>query len=295
MIIPPPLRLSLSNHLICNSLYPSPTPSSSHLIESTDSQSANDNTTSALPKPVGPSRLQPSPSPSPPRLIESTETIFSPNSTCTPCITLTSPNFYCKRLSIDLNSAALIPLDDDLVTDVFSDDASDTNDCELFDEITCYEDDLSDTQPRKEPVLEETTLDMLIAQMTALTLNNPPRPSKLRQLILVTNRRTTSTSIPYSPLLEPTYPMGAFTRSMQARSLSDSRSTDAGIALPELGCPVDALTRSMDVLSLGDLPSSTSTLKPLTWLRSATLDTSSSHLPQLPCFDSLSLKRQRGT
>ncbi|KAG1719684.1 hypothetical protein EDB19DRAFT_631383 [Suillus lakei] len=84
--------------------------------------------------------------------------------------------------------------------------------------------------------------------------------------------------------------MGAFTRSMQARSLSDSRSTDAGIALPELGCPVDALTRSMDVLSLGDLPSSTSTLKPLTWLRSATLDTSSSHLPQLPCFDSLSLK-----
>ncbi|KAG1739970.1 hypothetical protein EDB19DRAFT_1709544 [Suillus lakei] len=180
-------------------------------------------------------------------------------STCTPCITLTSPNFYCKRLSIDSNTATLVPSDDD-----FSDDASDADNCESFDdESTVHEDDRSEPQHRKGHALERATLDHLIARMNSLTLDDPLRPSKLRPFILVTTRNTTSTSISYPPLPEPAYPMDALTRNMQALSLSDSRSTDPGVALPEPGCPIDALTRSLEALSLGDRPSSTSKLKPL--------------------------------
>ncbi|KAG1741185.1 hypothetical protein EDB19DRAFT_741558 [Suillus lakei] len=173
-------------------LQPSLSPSLSRLIESTESPSANDNTTSATSKPVEPSNLQPSPPPSSLRLIESTERISAPMSTY---------------------------------------DASDTDDCESFDdESTVHEDDRSEPQPRKGHALERTTLDYLIARMNALTLDDPYRPSKLRPLILVTNRNTTSISIPYPPLPEPAYPM-------------------------------DAL--SIQALSLGDRPSSTSKLKPL--------------------------------
>ncbi|KAG1741170.1 hypothetical protein EDB19DRAFT_740167 [Suillus lakei] len=244
-------------------LRPYLSPSLSRLIESTESPSANDNTTSAAPKPVEPSYLHPSPPPSPLRLIESTEIISATISTCMPCINFTSPNFYCKRLSIDSDPTTLVPLDDDSITDVFSDDTSDTDDRESFsDGSTVHEDDRSEPQPRKERALERTALDNLIARTNALILDDPPRPPKLRPLILVTNRHRTST-IPYPLLPKPAYPMDALTRSMQALSLSDSLSTDTGASPPEPGCPIDALTRSLETLSLGDRPSPTSKLKPL--------------------------------
>ncbi|KAG2132809.1 hypothetical protein DEU56DRAFT_812159 [Suillus clintonianus] len=86
---------------------PSPAPSSLRLIEPQP--------------PLSPSlRLiespEPSPSPSPSRLIES-------HRTCTPCINLTSPNLYCKRLSTDSN-ITLLPCDNDFIT----------NDCKSFDD-----------------------------------------------------------------------------------------------------------------------------------------------------------------
>ncbi|KAG2359844.1 hypothetical protein BDR07DRAFT_188865 [Suillus spraguei] len=238
------------------------------LIESTETVSApnynctpNDNTNSAASKPIEAYHLQPSPL----RLIESTETTSGPgpitcSNTCSSCLTLTSPGLYCKRLSID-SSTTLAP-HDDTVTDVFSDDALDANDCESFDEeSTVHEDDHSESQPRKEPT-SEPTVDILIVRMNALTLGDLPRPSKLRPLILVNIHRKTS-SIPCPPLPEPTYSMNALTRHMQARSLSDSPSNDPGVTPFESECPIDALTRSMEALSLGDRPSSTSKLKPL--------------------------------
>ncbi|KAG1768450.1 hypothetical protein EV702DRAFT_720599 [Suillus placidus] len=212
-------------------LQPSPSPSQSRLIESTEKTSApistctpNDNTAFATPKHVELSYLQSSPSPSQLRLIESTETISAPityPNTCTPCITLTSPDLYCKRLSIDSNTTLVAHDDDSVSTDVFldSDDALDTDNCELFgDDIgAVHEDDCSET------------LDIPIAKMTAL--DDPHHPPKLRPLILVTNRETASTTA-YRPLPQPTYSM-------------------------------DALARSMEALSLSDRPSSTSRLKPL--------------------------------
>ncbi|KAG1769539.1 hypothetical protein EV702DRAFT_695766 [Suillus placidus] len=215
-------------------LQPYPTPSLSRLIESTETISApistctpNDNTT------VEPCYLQPSPTPSLSHLIESTETTSAPitcSNICTPCITLTSPDLYCKRLSID-SSTTLVPHDNDSVTDVFSDDGSEANECESLDgESTVHEDNHSGPQPRKEHALEPK-LDILIAKMTALILDDPPRPSNLRPLILVNNRHKTSPII-CPPLPGPTYSM-------------------------------DALTRRMEALSLGDRPSPTSKLKPL--------------------------------
>ncbi|KAG2042553.1 hypothetical protein BDR03DRAFT_943661 [Suillus americanus] len=70
--------------------------------------------------------------------------------------------------------------------------------------------------------------------MTALSLDDLPRPLKLRPLILVNNRHNTSTTVPCPPLPGP-----------------------------EPSCPIDALTRNMEALSLGDRPSPTSKLKPL--------------------------------
>ncbi|KAG2145102.1 hypothetical protein DEU56DRAFT_978953 [Suillus clintonianus] len=176
-----------------------------------DASSTNRNTTSATPNPVKQHHLQPSPSPS--RLIElqpflsqflssshaiePTETLSAPimSCTCASCIYLTSPNLYCKRLAIDSN-ATLVPYDDDLLTYVFSDDSSDTDDCESFDD----------------------PLDILIAQTNALTLDDPPRTSKFRPLIVVTKRNTTPTII-YPPLPELAYHMDELTRNMQSLSL----------------------------------------------------------------------------
>ncbi|KAG1881223.1 hypothetical protein F4604DRAFT_470183 [Suillus subluteus] len=120
-------------------LQPFPSPSPLRLIESTETVSApistctpDDNTTTtATPKPVERYHLQPSPTSSPLHLIESTETTSALITCSNTCITLTSPDLYCKRLSID-SSTTLVPHDDDSVTDVFSDDASDANDCESF-------------------------------------------------------------------------------------------------------------------------------------------------------------------
>lgn len=91
--------------------------------------------------------------------------------------------------------------------------------------------------------------------MTALTLDDPPRLSKLRPLILVDRRHKVST-IHCAPLPAPAYSVDALARRLEAPSLSDTPSTDPGIVFPEPSCPVDAL-------SLGDRPSSTSKLKPL--------------------------------
>ncbi|KAG2053636.1 hypothetical protein BDR06DRAFT_451187 [Suillus hirtellus] len=128
-------------------LQPFLSPSQSHLIESAETISVpiytctpNEKTT------VEPYHLQSSLNPSLLRLIESTEITSAPitgSNICTPCITLTSPDLYCKRLSID-SSTTLVPHDDDLVTHVFSDDddddASDANDFESFcDESTIHE------------------------------------------------------------------------------------------------------------------------------------------------------------
>ncbi|KAG2128698.1 hypothetical protein DEU56DRAFT_982487 [Suillus clintonianus] len=220
---PPPSRLIESQ--------PSPAPSSSRLIELQPYPFPS-------PPPLIESHPSPSQSPSSSHVIESTEIILSAPitcCTCMSCIILASSNLYSKRLSIDSN-ITLLPYDDDFNTDILSDDASDTDDCESFDdESTVYdsEDDRSEPQP----------LDILISLMNTLTLDDPPRPSKLRPLILVTNRNTI-TIIPYPPLPEPAYPVGASTRRIQARPLSDSRPSDPGVSLP--GCPIDAFTRSME-------------------------------------------------
>ncbi|KAG0705060.1 hypothetical protein DFH29DRAFT_1077890 [Suillus ampliporus] len=175
----------------------------------TNSPVANDNTTPATLKSV----CLPMPSP-------------SSSHYARPCITLASPNLYCKCLSIDSNTTTLVPYGDDLVTDDFSGDASDTNDCELLGgDSTFHEDGFSKGHSRKQHDSEQTTLDTLLAKMKAVTLHDPPppRPSKLRPLLLVNNRQKPSTS-PYPPLPEPAYPMDALTRSMEALSLSDSLS-----------------------------------------------------------------------
>ncbi|KAG1757890.1 hypothetical protein EDB19DRAFT_2020485 [Suillus lakei] len=184
--------------------------------------SSNANAASTTPKPVEPYHLQPSPSLSPSslRLIESTETISAPITCCicTPCTNLNLPNLCSKRLSIDSNTT-LVPHSDDFVPDAFLNDVSDTDNCDSFDdESTVHKDDRCKPQPRKEPALEPPTLDILIAKTT--TLNDPPRPCKLRPLVLVTNRNTTST-IAYRPLPKPAYSMDALARSMEALSLSD--------------------------------------------------------------------------
>ncbi|KAG1881199.1 hypothetical protein F4604DRAFT_1953746 [Suillus subluteus] len=95
-----------------------------------------------------------------------------------------------QRLSID-SGTTLVPHDDS-------------------DENTVHEADCSEPQPRKEPA-PEPTLDMPIAKMTTLILDDPCRPSKLRPLVLVINRNTTST-ITYWPLPKPDYSMDALAR-----------------------------------------------------------------------------------
>ncbi|KAG1907783.1 uncharacterized protein F5891DRAFT_213684 [Suillus fuscotomentosus] len=247
-------------------LQPSLSPSQSHLIESAETISVpiytctpNEKTT------VKPYNLQPSLNPSLLRLIESTEITSAPimgSNICTPCITLTSPDLYCKRLSID-SSTTLVPHDDDSVTHVFSDDdASDANDCESFcDESTIHEDDRSEPQPQEDHALEPMFVT-LIAKMTALTLDDPPRLSKLRPLILVDRRHKVST-IHCAPLPAPAYSVDALARRLEAPSLSDTPSTDPGVVFPEPRCSIDALTRNMEVLFPRDRPSSTSKLKPL--------------------------------
>ncbi|KAG2068368.1 hypothetical protein BDR04DRAFT_1232880 [Suillus decipiens] len=207
-----------------------PSLSQLRLIESTETVSApnynctpNDNTNSAASKPIEPYHLQPSPL----RLIESTETASGPGpitccNTCSSFTTLTLLGLYCKRLSID-SSTTLVPHDDS-VTDVFSDNALDVNDCESFDEeSTVHEDDHSELQPRKEPT-SEPTIDILIARMNALSLGDLSRPSKLRPLILVNVRHKTSTSI-LCTLSESAYSMDALTQRMQALSLGDRPSS----------------------------------------------------------------------
>ncbi|KAG1814524.1 hypothetical protein EV424DRAFT_1413585 [Suillus variegatus] len=215
-------------------LQPFLSPSQSHLIESAETISVpiytctpNEKTT------VEPYYLQSSLNSSLLRLIESTEITSAPitgSNICTPCITLTSPDLSCKRLSID-SSTTLVPHEDNSVTHVFSDDdASDANDF--------HEDDRSELQPQKDHALEPTFVT-LIAKMTALTLDDPPRLSKLRPLILVDRRHKVST-IHCAPLPAPAYSVDALARRLEAPSLSDTPSTDPG-----------------------NRPSSTSKLKPL--------------------------------
>ncbi|KAG2160052.1 uncharacterized protein EDB93DRAFT_1099445 [Suillus bovinus] len=242
-------------------LQPFPSPSQLRLIESAKTISApfstcmpNENTT------VKPFNLQPSPLL---RLIESTETTSTSttgSNICTPCITLTSPDLYCKRLSTD-SSTTLVPHNDDSVPDVFPDDgACDADDYDLkslSNESTVHKDDRSKIQPQKDHALEHV-LDILIAKMTALTLDDLPRPSKLRPLILVNRHKTSKVHCP-----PPAYSVDTSTRRLEAFSLSDSPSTDPGVALPGPGYPTNMPTRIMEALSLGDRPSSTSKLKPL--------------------------------
>ncbi|KAG2132789.1 hypothetical protein DEU56DRAFT_812044 [Suillus clintonianus] len=125
------------NPVALHYLQPSPSPSPSRSIE-------------LQPSPAPSSRLiepQLSLPPAPPHLIESqppmaqslfsshliesTETISIPITccTCTPCINLTSPNLYCKRLSIDSN-ITLLPCDNDFIT----------NNCKLFDDQSIVHD-----------------------------------------------------------------------------------------------------------------------------------------------------------
>ncbi|KAG2132760.1 hypothetical protein DEU56DRAFT_811902 [Suillus clintonianus] len=98
-------------------LQPSPSPSPSRLIELKPSPAPSSRLIEPQPSlPPSPPRLielQPSPSQSlfSSHVIESTETISAPI-TCTPRINLTSPNLYCKRLSIDSN-ITLLPCDND--------------------------------------------------------------------------------------------------------------------------------------------------------------------------------------
>ncbi|KAG2113097.1 uncharacterized protein F5147DRAFT_650641 [Suillus discolor] len=240
-------------------LQPFLSPSQSHLIESAETISVSIYTCAPNEKTtVEPYNLQPSLNPSLLRLIESTEITSAPitgSNICTPCITPTSPDLYCKRLSID-SSTTLVPHDDDPVTRVFSDDdASDANDCEPFcDESTIHEDDRSEPQLQKDHALEPMFVT-LIAKMTALTLDDPPRLSKLRPLILVNHRHNVST-VHCVPLPAPAYSVDALARRLEARSLSDTPSTDPGVVFPGPSCPIGAL-------SLGDRPASTSKLKPL--------------------------------
>ncbi|KAG1734750.1 uncharacterized protein EDB91DRAFT_1146681 [Suillus paluster] len=183
-----------------------------------DSRSANDSAASATSiviKPVEKYRQCPS-SPSSLRVIESTETTTAPATTChsIPCI-LASSNLYSKRLSID-SDTTLVPHSHNIVVPPH-----------------IYEDDRSDAHPslRKERDPEQTAthadhlIDISIAKMAAHTLDDgPSRSSKLRPLILVANRQTTSTG-PVLSLPAPAYPMDALTRSMKALSLSDNLSS----------------------------------------------------------------------
>ncbi|KAG0709306.1 hypothetical protein DFH29DRAFT_887656, partial [Suillus ampliporus] len=98
--------------------------------------------------------------------------------------------------------------------------------------------------------------------MEALTLDDPPRPSKLRPLLLVTNRHKLSTT-PYPPLPAPAYSMDALTRSMELLSLSDRPPTNPDVCLPEPDYAMDALTRGMEALSISDVLPSAPKLKPL--------------------------------
>ncbi|KAG1907790.1 uncharacterized protein F5891DRAFT_1220175, partial [Suillus fuscotomentosus] len=168
-------------------------------------------------------------------LIESTETTFVPityYNICMTCITLTSPNLYCKRLSIN-SSATLVPYDNDSVADVLSDDdASDADDCEPFSGESIIH------EPRKERALEPPMLDILIAKMTALALDNPHHHSKLRPLISNNNNHKTSTTIHCPPLFEPAY-SGRIALTFGGGSLPDTSSTDPGVALPGPSFPID--------------------------------------------------------
>ncbi|KAG2053628.1 hypothetical protein BDR06DRAFT_1008503 [Suillus hirtellus] len=158
------------------------------------------------------------------------------------CITLTSPNLYCKCLSIN-SSATLVTYDNNFVADVLSDDdASDADDCEPFSgERIVHE-------SRKERALEPPMLDILIAKMTALALDNPPRHSKLRPLISNHNNHKTSTTIHCPPLFEPAYSVDALVRR---------------VALPGPSFPIDVVTGKMEAMSLEDCPFSISEVKPL--------------------------------
>ncbi|KAG1769553.1 hypothetical protein EV702DRAFT_1282063 [Suillus placidus] len=159
--------------------------------------SAND-TTSVTPQPVEPYHWQPYPTPSLSRLIESTETISAPISTCTPNDNTTAetyhlqpsptPSLSCLIESTETMSAPitcsntsllLCPMITTLLPTSSQTMARKPTECESFDdESTVREDDCSEPQPRKEHALEPT-LNILIAKMTALILDDPPRPSKL--------------------------------------------------------------------------------------------------------------------
>ncbi|KAG0709332.1 hypothetical protein DFH29DRAFT_887855 [Suillus ampliporus] len=99
--------------------------------------------------------------------------------------------------------------------------------------------------------------------MEALTLNDPPRPSKLRPLLLVANRQKPSTGLPRPPLSQPALSIDALTRRMEALTLSDRPPTNPGASLPEPDYAMDALIRSMGTLSLSGALPSASKLKPL--------------------------------
>ncbi|KAG0709330.1 hypothetical protein DFH29DRAFT_887837 [Suillus ampliporus] len=99
--------------------------------------------------------------------------------------------------------------------------------------------------------------------MEVLTLDDPPRPSKLRPLLLVANRQKPSTILPRPPLSEPAFSIDAFTRRMEALILSDRPPTNPGASIPEPDYAMDALIRSMDVPFLSDALPSASKLKSL--------------------------------
>ncbi|KAG2131235.1 uncharacterized protein EDB93DRAFT_1311778 [Suillus bovinus] len=155
----------------------------------------------------------------------------------------------------------LYPITTTQFPDVFLDDGAwDADDYDLeslSNESTVHKDDRSEIQPQKDHALEHV-LDILIAKMTVLTLDDPPRPSKLRPLILVNRHKTSKVHCP-----PPAYSVDTSTRRLEVFTLSDSPSTDPGVALPGPGYPINMPTRIMEALSLGDRPSSTSKLKPL--------------------------------